>query len=230
MRLTVVGRASRLERSRHTPGRRCSLSGMGCRESLQRSTDLDLSTELCGSFLIGLERACSYTSFNLSIATTTPLLHATSAPLSPTDTLNVTVTVTNTGTADGKTVAAIYFSKPLSKFVRCKYTSNHPWLNQAPESCFERLLGMTDHKMLGAFTKTPLVKAGGSTTVTLGQCTSNHSWTKHAPECLGLYFDRLVVMDSATDVGNERLRPESARSTRGAGRVHLDAWANIGAG
>ena len=82
-----------------------------------------------------------YTSFNLSIATTSPHL-ISSVPLSPTDTLNVSVTVTNTGKADGKTVAAIYFSKPLSKFVRY-------------------------HKMLGAFAKTPLVKTGGSTTLTL---------------------------------------------------------------
>ena len=82
-----------------------------------------------------------YTSFNLSIAATSPRLLA-SMPLSPTDTLNVTVTVTNTGKADGKTVAAIYFSKPLSKFVRY-------------------------HKMLGSFAKTPLIKAGGSIAVTL---------------------------------------------------------------
>jgi beta-glucosidase len=62
--------------------------------------------------------------------------------LSPTDTLNITVNVANVGKIVSKTVAAIYFSKPLSKFVRY-------------------------HKMLGAFTKTPLIKAGGSATVTL---------------------------------------------------------------
>ena len=80
---------------------------------------------------------CRYTSFNLSIAATSPSL-----TLSPTDTLNITVNVANVGKVDSKTVAAVYFSKPLSKFVRY-------------------------HKMLGAFTKTPLIKAGGSATVTL---------------------------------------------------------------
>eukprot|EP01043_Picozoa_sp_COSAG02_P088695 COSAG02_NODE_25772_length_649_cov_1.221818_1_plen_141_part_10 len=96
-----------------------------------------------------------YTSFNLSITATSPLsivqhhgepegiaVGSVVAPFSTADALNVSVLVTNTGATDGKTVVAIYFSKPLSSFVRY-------------------------HKMLAVFTKTPLIKAGAATTVTL---------------------------------------------------------------
>lgn len=96
-----------------------------------------------------------YTSFNLSITGTSPpsivqrhgepegiAVGSVAAPFSTTDSLNVSVSVANTGAMDGKTVVAVYFSKPLSSFVRY-------------------------HKMLAVFAKTPLIKAGAATTVTL---------------------------------------------------------------
>lgn len=96
-----------------------------------------------------------YTSFNLSITETSPpstvqhygepegiAMGSVVAPFSAADALNVSVSVANTGAMDGKTVVAVYFSKPLSSFVRY-------------------------HKMLAAFAKTPLIKAGGATIVTL---------------------------------------------------------------
>ena len=61
----------------------------------------------------------SYTSFNLSLGATEPT-GASLGALSPTDTVNVTVHVQNVGKVDGRTVAALYFAKPLSRFVRCE--------------------------------------------------------------------------------------------------------------
>eukprot|EP01043_Picozoa_sp_COSAG02_P031009 COSAG02_NODE_2005_length_10124_cov_15.739386_2_plen_243_part_00 len=97
-----------------------------------------------------------YTSFNLSIAQTSPesavrqqqdkadalALHSIASPFSSIGTLNVSVSVVNTGAMPSKTVVALYYSKPLSSFVRY-------------------------HKMLGTFAKTPLLKPGDTTTMTL---------------------------------------------------------------
>ena len=64
--------------------------------------------------------------------------------LTAADTINVTVLVTNSGPVATKTVVALYWSKPLSSFVR--------W-----------------HKMLGAFAKTPhsVAANGGTAELTL---------------------------------------------------------------
>ena len=62
----------------------------------------------------------SYSAFNLSVVKTEPASAALHS-LSSKDTVNITVHVQNIGKKDGKTVAALYFSKPLSRFVAsCK--------------------------------------------------------------------------------------------------------------
>ena len=62
----------------------------------------------------------SYSAFNLSVVKTEPGASAALHSLSSKDTVNITVHVQNIGKEDGKTVAALYFSKPLSRFVRCE--------------------------------------------------------------------------------------------------------------
>ena len=63
---------------------------------------------------------------------------------------NVTVTVENTGGVAGATVVSMFYTKPLSTFVRY-------------------------HKMLAVFAKTPVIPAGSSYDVTLSMPASKLS-------------------------------------------------------
>ena len=74
--------------------------------------------------------------FSLTIAGHSPLA------IGPAGEANVTVRVQNTGGAAGRATVALYFSKPLSSFVRY-------------------------HKMLGAFAKTEVLAAGDSVNVAI---------------------------------------------------------------
>ena len=137
----MAARASSRARSRLTIGR---LSSHSC--ATPSSSALLCILTSC-VFVCRQGHGLSYTSFNLSIASTSPALEllqdrASPRTLSPIETMNISVTVANTGAHDGRTTVAVYFSKPLSKFVRY-------------------------HKMLGAFAKTPVIKAGASATVAL---------------------------------------------------------------
>ena len=127
----------------------------------------------------------SYTSFNLSLASSSPALEllqdrASPRTLSPTETMNISVTVANTGAHDGRTTVAVYFSKPLSKFVRY-------------------------HKMLGAFAKTPVIKAGASAAVALALPMSKLSAydlkTKEQKVEAGVYL-LTVGQDSEEEAGS----------------------------
>jgi len=109
--------------------------------------------------------------------------------LDPSDVLNVSVAVSNVGGMAGKTVAALYFAKPLSSFVRY-------------------------HKMLGTFAKTPLIQPGKSETVVLSLPVSAMSAYDPATKAQKVEAGQYVLtvgQDSVTAEGSLTITVQGAR-------------------